>query len=360
MKNDLRIIKNVLFFFLAVLVAYLLVLLQDLFIPLALALFMAMLLQPILAWFEQKRFPFWASLLTISLVSVAVIFLSGLIIYSTALEMIAERDVLTAQVVTRLEQMLGWVNNHFRQHLTTAYIQESVTRALSVNWVLQSSNSVAGAVGDFTGLMFMTLLYFVFILGGILKYEHYLSYLQEGNEDKTFFKAFEHVKDSIVAYMKVKFLMSLLIGVSYWIICWIFGIEFALFWGFIAFVLNFIPAIGSIFATIPPVLLGLITLSPEQLIGMTLLMLAAQQIVGNVIETRMMGTQLSLNAIVVLLGLLFWGYLWGMTGMILSVPLLVLTKVILTQIPDAKMLVKLMDSVPDQFEEAAPGATTPE
>jgi predicted PurR-regulated permease PerM len=156
-------------------------------------------------------------------------------------------------------------------------------------------------------------------------------------------EGFEQVKGSIVTYIKVKFLMSLCTGIGYGLICWMFGIDFPLFWGYIAFVLNFIPTVGSIIATVPPFLLGLIQLgSFGSILGLMALLLIVQFTFGNIIEPRLMGVSLALNTVVVILGLVFWGYLWGVIGMVLSVPMLVLVKVILAQFDDAKIVVRLM------------------
>jgi len=111
----------------------------------------------------------------------------------------------------------------------------------------------------------------------------------------------------------------------------------------ILFIFNFIPTIGSIIATIPPILLALVQIEGmEMILLMILILIIIQILAGNIIEPRLMGSSLALNTITVILGLVFWGYLWGVTGMILSVPLLVLSKVILTQIPEAQILVRLM------------------
>jgi len=130
-------------------------------------------------------------------------------------------------------------------------------------------------------------------------------------------------------------------------ICSLFGVDFAIFWGFLAFVLNFVPTVGSIVATAPPLLLGWIQIDAYGTLALfALLMIAVQFVMGNIVDPLLMGNSLSINTVVIILGLVFWGYLWGITGMILSVPLLVLIKVILQQIPDARFLVRLMDSSP--------------
>lgn len=143
--------------------------------------------------------------------------------------------------------------------------------------------------------------------------------------------------------MKVKFFTSFCTGLCFGIICFAFGVDFALFWGFLAFLLNFIPTVGSIAATIPPLLLGLIQIdSGGSFTFFIILLIATQFIWGNVIEPYVMGSSVALNTVTVILGLVIWGYIWGVAGMLLSVPLIVMARVILSQIPDADLLVKLM------------------
>ncbi|MDW8288986.1 MAG: AI-2E family transporter, partial [Flammeovirgaceae bacterium] len=139
------------------------------------------------------------------------------------------------------------------------------------------------------------------------------------------------------------FLASLFTGVGFWLVCWLFGVHFSMFWGFLAFILNFIPNLGSIIATIPPLFLGLIEIeSIGTFLFFASMLIATQFYFGNIFEPKFMGKSLSINTVTIILGLVFWGKLWGITGMLLSVPLLVLLKVILSQIPDAQFIVKLM------------------
>lgn len=204
---------------------------------------------------------------------------------------------------------------------------------------------LAGQLGTFTWNFILTTIYLVAVLGSIVRYETYIDYLEgadhEGKQKMT--KAFLEVKDAIVDYMKVKFLTSLCTGISFGVICWAFQINFALFWGFLAFILNFIPTVGSITATIPPILLGLIQIDSSGTFAFfIILLIGAQFLWGNVIEPMVMGSTVDLNIVFIIFGLVLWGYIWGVAGMLLSVPLIVLMRVILSQIPDAHMIVKLM------------------
>ena len=350
MKKNITTIKNILTFFLAILIVYLLSVLSSLLIPLVLALFIAIVLQPALLWFERKKWPFAMSLSFVSASTLGVLWLFGMLFYKTGQNIIEQKGYLLEQINYKLSGIIGWVNNFPGIELDSDNIVNIISSVMSYDWVLRSGGQFAGVLGDFTGSFFMTALYLIGILGGILKYEQYIRYLEEGDIEKEekVLAGFETIKSSIVTYMKVKFFVSFLTGLSYFLICWAFGVKFALFWGFLAFLLNFIPTVGSIVASIPPLLFGLIQFDAiSTIVFMMLLLLGVQIVMGNIIEPKITGDKLSLNTVVVILGLVFWGYLWGVTGMILSVPLLVLTKVILSQLPDAQLFVRLMGGGPD-------------
>jgi len=345
MQTDLKTIKIVLLFLGGILVIYLIYLLSSLLIPLAMALFLAILLQPVLAWFERKKWPFALSLSAISVSSLTFLALFGILIYQTGVSLVEEKDKLLGQINIKLDSLFAWFNSFGLVELNSVEITKILGQMMSSDWILKSSGMFAGMVGSFTGTFFMTALYLIAFLGGILKYEQYIHYLEEGSPEKEsqMLQGFTQVKNSIVTYIKIKFFMSLGTGIGFAMVCWIFGLDFAIFWGFLAFILNFIPTVGSIIATIPPILLALVQIEAmEMILLMILILIIIQIMAGNIIEPRLMGSSLALNTITVILGLVFWGYLWGVTGMILSVPLLVLTKVILTQIPEAQILVRLM------------------
>ncbi len=351
-EKDLRTVKNLLSFLVGVLIIYFISVLSSMLIPLALALFTAILLQPIMAWFEKKQWPLGISLTAITLSSLSALGLFGMIVYGTYRELLNEKEKLLAEISQRLEGILAWVNQLSGLELNAKEAVTMMSDMISLDWILQSSGTFAGTfaglLGDFSSLVFMATLYFIGFIGGILKYEQYLRYLDpaKGKGDKLV-QGFEQVKNSIVTYMKIKFLVSLMTGTTYMLICLAFGLDFAIFWGFLAFVLNFIPTVGSIIATVPPLLLGMIALdSAGALFLLVILLMVAQVFFGNVVEPRLTGASLSLNTITVIFGLVFWGYLWGITGMILSVPLLVLIKVVMTQFPEASIFVRLMGSKP--------------
>jgi predicted PurR-regulated permease PerM len=123
----------------------------------------------------------------------------------------------------------------------------------------------------------------------------------------------------------------------------IFGIKFAVFWAFLAFIFSYVPNIGSTLSTILPILMAVIQLdSIESLLIFAILLVAMHFVMGNVVEPIIMGNRLRLNTLTVLFGLVFWGYIWGIPGMILSVPLLVIMKIILERYPEVSIIGRVM------------------
>ncbi len=150
---------------------------------------------------------------------------------------------------------------------------------------------------------------------------------------------------AVQRYLGLKTMVSLITGTLVALLLWIAGVHFALMWGVLTFVLNFIPNIGSLVATVPPVAITLFQYgSPTRAIIIAILLTAVQMGVGNILEPKLMGKGLNLSPLVVLLSLLFWGWMWGITGMLLSVPLTAAIKIALEQVEQTRPVAVLMSS----------------
>ncbi|MEM6929042.1 MAG: AI-2E family transporter, partial [Myxococcota bacterium] len=125
------------------------------------------------------------------------------------------------------------------------------------------------------------------------------------------------------------------------------GLEFAVMWGLLAFLLNYIPTIGSFVAAVPATMLALVTLDWEATLGLSLGYLVINTTLGNFIEPRLMGQSLGLSPLVVFFSLVFWGWLWGPVGMLLCVPLTVIAKLVLESNEDTRWVALLLGSPRD-------------
>lgn len=343
MNKELATIRIILIFFAGIMVLYLLYLLQDLLIPLMLAMFIALLLQPSLVWFEKRKLPLWLSVSIIWILLISIFAAISIVIYKTGSEIFSEKEMIIAQVKIKMSDLLNAYNRITGKELDLEATLNNVFSSISSESLMHNSGSIFGALGTIFENFLLTAVYLVLILSGIMKYENYLHYIGGDEKSVKYIKAFEDVKSSIVSYMKVKFIISLIYGIGVAIICKMFGLQFAFFWGFVGFVFNFLPVVGALIGLIPVFIMGLIQFeSVYSGIALILTSYGFHFLLASVIEPIFMGNRTSLNTIVVITGLLFWGYLWGIYGMFLSVPMMVLTKVVLSQIEGAEVIVRLL------------------
>lgn len=343
MNNELSTIRIILIFFAGIVLLYLLFLLQDLLVPLMLAMFIALLLQPALVWFDKRKFPLWLSVSIIWILIFSLFFVLFAIIYKTSSQIFAEKEYILAQVKLKLANIIQFYNHFTGKELDLEATINKVMSSVSSEFIVHNSSSIFGALGSVFEEFLLTAIYLLLILSGIMKYENYLNYLGGESKSQKYIKAFEDVKNSIVSYMKVKFVMSMVYGIGLAIICLFFNLQFAFFWGFVGFVLNFLPVFGAIIGLIPVFVMGLIQFdSAYTSIALIVTSYGYHFVLASILEPIFMGNRTSLNTIAVIMGLLFWGYLWGIYGMFLSVPMMVLTKVILSQIQGTEIIVRLL------------------
>ena len=150
--------------------------------------------------------------------------------------------------------------------------------------------------------------------------------------------ALDEFTESVNRYLGIKTLLSGLTGLLVTVMLWVLGVDYPVMWGLLAFMLNFVPTIGSILAAVPALLLALLQVSPAMValgaVGYVLINVG----VGNVLEPRWMGKGLNLSPLVVFLSLVFWGWVLGPVGMLLSIPLTILVKIALERDPDTRWL----------------------
>ena len=153
---------------------------------------------------------------------------------------------------------------------------------------------------------------------------------------------FTRIVIKIQRYLWIKTVVSLLTGVTLGTLCWACEVQFPVLWGLLAFVLNFIPNIGSILAMFPPALLGFAEHGTIVALVIVAGYLVVNGAIGNLLEPKIMGRQLGLSALVVFLSMVFWGWTWGAVGMFLSVPLTMSVKIFLENTKDLRWAAVLM------------------
>lgn len=160
-------------------------------------------------------------------------------------------------------------------------------------------------------------------------------------------KTFKDITGQVQKYIATKFLINLISGIIFTIVLLLFGVDYAIVWGAFSFLFNFIPNIGSIFSVILPSLMSLIQFGSFGYTGIILIsLIIIQNLIGNIIEPKIFGDRLGLNPLVILISLLLWGYLWGIVGMFMSVPLTAIIKITISgsNSKNLRFLTRLMSS----------------
>jgi predicted PurR-regulated permease PerM len=208
------------------------------------------------------------------------------------------------------------------------------------------TSALASGIGSFLNLvanLFLVLLFMVFILAGTGELTLKIRKAFAPEQADRIVEVIEKVGNRSRRYLVTKTLINVAAGCLTFLILWVVGVDFPLVWGFLAFLLNFIPNLGSLIAIILPFTLSLLQF--ENLgnpIVVLMLLSGAQLTLGSIVEPRLMAARLNLSPLVILASLIFWGCLWGIVGMILSVPIMVTARIIFDDIEILRPIAVLM------------------
>lgn len=305
--------------------------------PLLCALFLMVLGLPVLQWLQRRKVPdSWALVLVIAGMVTAVVIVLVLIGSSLAG---FQHDC--DGYGERLQHVYAEIRDGLGGYLN---LTDQIDSVIDPKVLMSYVGNVVGQLGGLMSNAFVILLTVAFLLSEANSFGRKL---EAGSKDPAATRArLKDIGHGVTKYFSIKTAASLLTGVLVGIVLAIAGVDYPVLWGFLAFLLNFVPSIGSILAAIPPVLLALV--QPELGVGtatvVAVLLLAINLVVGTVLEPRFMGRGLDLSSLVVFLSLLFWGWVLGPIGMLLSVPLTATVKIILEAFEEGRPIARLLGS----------------
>ena len=313
---------------------------QPLILPILLAVFFAIVSYPITNGLVKIRLPrFMAVFITIC---IDCGFLVGLAYLMNFLARDLSRTVVTKYVPLFNEKYASlntWLTKH---NLEDSF--KNIQEVLSSDKIMAASGQVFGAAATFISVLVLVLILMTFFLSETQVYTENLNTISK-EKGPNFNKALKATAD-IQRYLGIKTLISFITGLLAFVLCYICQVDFPILWGLVAFALNFIPTIGSIVAAIPPVLLALILNGPGSAFIVMLGYLAINMMLGNFIEPLLLGKQFGIATAVVLLSVLFWGFIWGPIGMLLAVPLTMIMKLALENSHDLHWVSTLISKKP--------------
>ena len=317
-------------------------------VPFVLSAFLAVICNPAIVLMSRFRIPKWLSIILL----MAFIVLMGLWLASLVGSSITEFSKQMPVYRQQLIEQFAWVIEKL-QSLNIQISKQKVLDYFDPGMALSMTTNMLSGVGNVMANLFLIVLTIVFMLFEAQSLPKKLHLALDDPDMRL--KQIDKFLQSVNQYMVIKTLVSLATAVVIGIGLTIIGVDYALLWAVIAFLFNYIPNIGSIIAAVPAVLLAFIQMGPGAA-GITgLLYIGTNMVMGNVVEPRFMGKGLGLSTLVVFLSLIFWGWLLGSVGMLLSVPLTMIVKIGLESSQSGSWLaILLSDDVEDKLPEAAP------
>lgn len=320
----------------------------EIIVPFLLSLFIAIICSPIIKAMTRRRIPLGMAIsLLLGLIVLLFFFLAGMI--NSAIQeftaSIPQYKTLLAARLQSIEALLQHFNIPFSLHA------ESVQQRFDPSNVMNLVSRVLLGFSNVLSNFFVILLVVIFMLIDSPHAKYKLAVALSPDDDLSNEKFYiNQVLKGIIGYLGVKTSMSLLTGLSIWGLLTFFNVQYAVLWAVLAFLLNYIPNIGSILAAVPIVLQALLLNGFADGIAVLIGVIAINMLIGNAIEPKIMGKRLGLSTLVVFLSLLFWGWLLGTVGMLLSVPLTMALKVTLESNPNTKRFAILLSDAEETEE----------
>ena len=308
---------------------------SSILVPFLLSIFIAIICAPPLFWMQRKGVPNALAVLSILVGIIVIGLLLAAFVGTSVNDFSKALPVYEKRLADIPAAVVSWLKNlglEISGPVLTDYFDPGKAMKMA-------ANTLAGLSGLLTNV-FMILLTVIFILLEASGFPQKLRVALSNPEESL--GRLGNFTESVNRYLALKTLFSLATGIFIWIWLAILGVDFALLWGLVAFLLNYVPNIGSIIAAIPAILLAFIQLGVGPALFASLGYVIVNVVFGSILEPKFMGRGLGLSTLVVFLSLVFWGWVLGPVGMVLSVPLTMIVKIAMESNEDTRWIAVML------------------
>lgn len=318
-----------------VMVGFVLKIAQAVILPLVIAWLLSYILAPPVNFLARHRVPTAPAVAVVMILLFGFFYLTGLFLYTRAMVFVNEYPKYADQFTQITAAISG------------RYTMPSWLSLGEIDWKHQIGQRLVAFSGSFitfSGNLAMVLVFLIFMLLGKPYFEGKVQRAFPTEQGKRIATVTASIASQISRYLYVKLILSTVSSVLVWIVLVIGKSDFPLTWAVLAFLLSFIPSIGTVLASVPPVLIAFVQFYPNFWVaaGIAAALLVIHQIIGCLVEPKVMGDELNLSPMVILLSLVFWGWLWGITGALLAVPIAAAVKIVCENIELLKPVGVLM------------------
>ncbi len=310
---------------------------STIMVPFFLSIFIAIACSPVINYTSKFGVPRWLSITFVILIIVVFGFLLAGLVGQSMTEF---RENLPTYR-TKLDKEFAWVvsklseyNININSDLIAAHLDPATAMSVATNFI--------SGMGGVLSNLFLILLTVIFMLFEANSMPHRLHIALADPDMKM--KHIDRFIRSVNSYLAIKTVVSLGTGTIIGIWLYVMGVDHFMLWAVLAFMLNYIPNIGSIIAAVPAVMIAFVQFGVASAGMAALGFVLVNTVMGNIVEPRLMGRGMGLSTLVVFLSLIFWGWLLGTVGMLLSVPLTMVVKIALESREESKWLAVLLSS----------------
>ena len=310
---------------------------DKIIIPFFLSMFISLISFPLLTFFKSKNINNPASV-TLVLITIMTVSLSIAALIGTSL------NSFRKSLPDYKEKIYGEIDKVLilAEKYDINISSEILYDYVDPTFIMQSVANTISAFGNVLTNYFLILFIVMFTLLEAAGFSNKLK-MAFNNTDQSI-ATFHRFSENMNKYLTIKTFISMITGLLVYISLSLINLDHAIMWGLIAFFLNYIPNIGSIIASIPAIIIALIQLNFYYALLVALIYLVINVVMGSIIEPRYLGKELGLSTLIIFLSLVFWGWLLGPVGMLLSVPLTMVVKIWLESNDDSKWIAVMLGS----------------
>ena len=318
--------------------------LKNIFIPFFISILLYFLFSGVVKKLLLLKIPKSVVLIFVLIFIFILFYFLGVLIYSSASSFIDRFPVYSDKVVEIIKNLMAQLKipgEDVQNYLTNI----NWGKAIDTSAVTSVISTTFGSFASFLGNLVLVLVFLMFMLAGRDALTGRINKAFEHDRAEKIKGMVNDIDDQVQHYLLIKTFISLLTGIIAGIILFIGGIDFVVFSALLIFILNFIPNFGSIIATLFPLLIGFLQYGFTLRVLLVLIgLIITQFVIGNIVEPCITGKSLNLSPIVILISLIFWGYIWGIMGMMLAVPLTSALKIFFGNIPTLNPLAEIISA----------------
>lgn len=317
---------------------------RDIAIPIVLAVFVYYLLAPLLDRLDRIHFPHFLGVVICFLLLVCIMVFAWWVLYKTV-SMLVSMIPTYMDRISSLDDLLTMKISQF----TTLPEGKTILSEVPVQWKDMVVSGLTKVSTQLISVIKLCVLVILFVLFMLMEKQSFMPKIFNAFSDSKgpmIAMMGERISRQVSKYLLLKTVISLLTGLMFYLTALIAGMDVAMLYGVLAFVFNFIPSIGSIIVTVLTIFMSLVQFAPQWslVVFVAIMTIATQMILGNIIDPKLQGGQLNLSPVVILISLSIWGYIWGVVGMFIAVPLTCCAEIICANIRKLRPIAIILSS----------------